>query len=67
MLSMETFKRALTLLSFWELGRCGDIRNDCVFNGKSPQLSVALTMAGHDLWCWNMAGAKGLPLLAAPA
>jgi hypothetical protein len=54
---------SLIILGAWTLWRH---RNDCVFNGKSPQLSVALTMAGHDLWCWSMAGAKGLPLLAAP-
>jgi hypothetical protein len=54
---------SLIILGAWTLWRH---RNDCVFNGKSPQLLVTLTMAGHDLWCWSMAGAKGLPLFAAP-
>jgi hypothetical protein len=36
-----------------------------VFNGRSPHLATALTLAGNELWCWSSAGAKGLALLTA--
>jgi hypothetical protein len=47
-----------------ELGLFGNIET-IVFNQKSPSLSLALIMAGDELWSWNMAGAKGLRLLSA--
>jgi hypothetical protein len=39
--------------------------NDCVFNGASPRLSTALTLAGEEIRSWSMAGAKGVALLTA--
>jgi hypothetical protein len=38
-------------------------RNDCVFNGASPRMSMA--MARDEAWAWCMAGAKGLSLITA--
>ena len=51
---------SLILLGAWMIRKH---RNDCIFNAKSPQLSAVLVMADEEIWCWNMAGAKGLPLL----
>ncbi|TVU51086.1 hypothetical protein EJB05_02493, partial [Eragrostis curvula] len=38
-------------------------RNDCVFNGVSPNLSTALVMPGEEIRWWDMAGARALSLL----
>jgi hypothetical protein len=35
-----------------------------VFNGRSPSLASALTLAGDELRMWCSAGAKGLNLLS---
>jgi hypothetical protein len=53
----------LIILGAWTVWKH---RNDCVFNGKSPHLSTALSLAGDEIWRWSIAGAKGLSLLAAP-
>ncbi|GJN05510.1 hypothetical protein PR202_ga23141 [Eleusine coracana subsp. coracana] len=37
--------------------------NDCVFNGRSPNIASALTMAGEEKCMWSMAGAKALASL----
>jgi hypothetical protein len=52
---------SLLILEDWTLWRH---RNDYVFNGISPRLSTALTMAIEEA-AWCMAGAKGLSLLFA--
>ncbi|GJN41123.1 hypothetical protein PR202_gn00453 [Eleusine coracana subsp. coracana] len=59
-------QKALNLtvvLGVWTLWR---YRNDCVFNGRSPNIASALTMAGEEKCLWSLAGAKapaGLPTL----
>jgi hypothetical protein len=53
---------SLLILEDWTLWRH---RNDYVFNGISPRLSTALTMAIEEAQAWCMAGAKGLSLLFA--
>jgi hypothetical protein len=52
---------SLVILGAWSLWRH---RNDCVFNGRSPSLASALTLAGDELRMWCSAGAKGLNLLS---
>jgi hypothetical protein len=53
---------SLFILGAWILWQH---RNDCVFNGVPPRVSMALGMAREEAWAWCMAGAKGLPLLTA--
>ncbi|GJN06072.1 hypothetical protein PR202_ga23758 [Eleusine coracana subsp. coracana] len=47
-------------LGAWVLWRH---RNDCVFNGASPNLATVLRTVGYEVRMWSMAGAKGLSLL----
>ncbi|GJN38307.1 hypothetical protein PR202_gb27336 [Eleusine coracana subsp. coracana] len=58
--STTTGLNSLISMGAWTLRRH---RNDCVFNGASPNLAAALVMAGEETRFWNMAGAKGLSLL----
>jgi hypothetical protein len=51
---------SLFILGAWTLWRH---RNDCVFNGVSSRVCMALGMAREEAWAWCMTGAKGLPLL----
>ena len=51
---------SIIILGAWVLWKH---RNDCVFNGKSLNLSTALVMAGEETRWWDMAGAKDLALL----
>lgn len=48
------------ILGAWSLWRH---RNECVFDGSSPNLSKALTMAGEESRLWSMAGPKDFSLL----
>ena len=52
---------SIIILGAWVLWKH---RNDCVFNGKSPNLSTALVVAGEEIrWGGDMADAKDLALL----
>jgi hypothetical protein len=51
---------SLFILGAWTLWRHP---NDCVFNGVSPRVSVALSMAREEAWAWCMARANGISLL----
>jgi hypothetical protein len=53
---------SLFILGAWTLWQH---QNDCVFNGVSPRVSVALSMAREEAWAWCMVGAKDLSLLTA--
>jgi hypothetical protein len=52
---------SLVILGAWSLWRQ---HNDYVFNGRSPSLASALTLAGDELRMWCRVGAKGLNLLS---
>ncbi|TVU11748.1 hypothetical protein EJB05_45350, partial [Eragrostis curvula] len=51
---------SLIIMGAWTLWKH---RNVCVFNGASPNLSAALSMAGEEIQWWEMAGARALSLL----
>jgi hypothetical protein len=53
---------SLFILGEWTLWRH---RNDCVFNGVAPRVSVALSMVREEALAWCMAGAKDLSVLTA--
>nr|TKW38993.1 hypothetical protein SEVIR_1G150100v2 [Setaria viridis] len=38
-------------------------RNDCVFNGATPNITTALMLAKDEANLWSIAGAKGITLL----
>jgi nuclear pore complex protein Nup210 len=40
-------------------------RNDCVFNGAFPNVSLVLALAREEAHWWSLAGAKGISLLTA--
>jgi hypothetical protein len=40
-------------------------RNKCIFDGWTPNVSLALKMVGEERSMWEMAGAKGFSYLAA--
>ncbi|GJM95471.1 hypothetical protein PR202_ga12209 [Eleusine coracana subsp. coracana] len=50
------------ILRAWILWRH---RNDCVFNGREPNLAVALILAGNERSWWSLAGAGALAASAA--
>lgn len=58
--SIKKGLNSLIILGAWMLWRH---RNDCVFNGMSPNLSTALMVAGDEAKLWNMAGATEISLL----
>ncbi|GJN18683.1 hypothetical protein PR202_gb05870 [Eleusine coracana subsp. coracana] len=51
---------SIIILGAWMLWRH---RNDCVFNGISPNIAIALIMAGDEKSMWSLAGAKALTAL----
>jgi hypothetical protein len=51
---------SLVILRSWSIWRH---RNDCVFNGASPNVNMVL--AREEAHWWSMAGAKGISLLPA--
>lgn len=51
---------SLVILGAWSIWRH---RNDCVFNGASPNVNMALTLAREEAYMWSLAGAKGISLL----
>jgi hypothetical protein len=53
---------SLVILGAWSIWRH---RNDCVFNGASPNVNLALAMAREEAHWWSRAGAKGISLLTA--
>lgn len=53
---------SIVILGAWSIWRP---RNDCVFNGMSPSVTTAITLASDELRMWSLAGAKGLNLLSA--
>ena len=50
---------SLIILGAWTIW---NHRNDCVFNGATPRLSMALNLAREEALLWSIAGAKGLSL-----
>jgi hypothetical protein len=40
-------------------------RNDCVFNGATPNVNMVLALAREETHWWSLAGAKGISLLTA--
>jgi len=53
---------SLVILGAWSIWRH---RNDCVFNGATPNVNLALALAREEAHWWSMAGAKGLSMLTA--
>jgi len=51
---------SLVILGAWSIWRH---RNDCVFNGATPNVNLALALAREEAHWWSMAGAKGLSML----
>ena len=53
---------SLVILGAWSIWRH---RNDCVFNGATPNVNLALALAREEAHWWSLAGAKGISLLSA--
>jgi hypothetical protein len=53
---------SLVILGAWSIWRH---RNDCVFNGATPNVNTVLALAREEAHWWSMAGAKGISLLTA--
>ncbi|GJN04371.1 hypothetical protein PR202_ga21915 [Eleusine coracana subsp. coracana] len=53
-------KDSIIILGAWTLWRH---RNDCVFNGTSPNIATTLIMAGDEKCMLSLAGAKALTAL----
>jgi len=53
---------SLVILGAWSIWRH---RNDCVFNGLTPNVNLALALAREEAHWWSLAGAKGISLLSA--
>ena len=51
---------SLVILGAWCLWRH---RNNCVFNGSSPSVAAAISLASEEAHLWSLAGARGLTLL----
>ena len=51
---------SLVILGAWCLWRH---RNNCVFNGASPSVAAAISLASEEAHLWSLAGARGLTLL----
>ena len=50
------------ILGAWSIWRH---RNDCVFNGVTPNVSLALALTREEAHWWSLAGSKGMSLLTA--
>lgn len=53
--------KSIIILGAWTLW---NHRNRCVFDGDSPNLATALTLAFDDMSLWGIAGARGISYLA---
>ena len=60
---MQKGLNSLIVLGAWTLW---NHRNRCVFDGITPNLGRALSLAGEERRLWSVAGAKGLSSLTAP-
>jgi len=54
---------SLTILGAWTIWTQ---RNRCVFDGASPDVARALTLASEERKLWSMSGAQGISFLIAP-
>ena len=48
---------SLIILVGWEIWKH---RNNCIFNGESPDVGVSLQVIANECMLWCAAGAKGL-------
>jgi hypothetical protein len=54
---------SLTILGAWTLWTQ---RNKCVFDGATPDLARAISLASEERKLWSMVGARGISFLTAP-
>jgi hypothetical protein len=61
---MDLLRRVSTLIALgaWIIWTH---RNKCIFDGWTPNVSLALRLARDERMMWEMVGAKGLSYLAA--
>ena len=51
----------LVILGAWSVWKH---RNDCIFNGAVPNVTIVLSLAMDEARLWRLAGARGLTLLS---
>jgi hypothetical protein len=55
----EEGSESLVILGAWSIWRH---KNDCVFNGITPNVNMVLGLAREEAHWWSLAGAKGIYL-----